>query len=102
MLTAGEVRILLFGHRLRGRTPFSARELGASFTADGVVTLSGDWEPADGSPARFDGDQICFRRGFRFVEWCATLYRNPGGLAAKENEYIWYDEFGAFPFSIIE
>jgi TolB-like protein/class 3 adenylate cyclase/Flp pilus assembly protein TadD len=102
MLTASEVRTLLFGHRLRGRTPFSARELGASFTADGVVTLSGDWEPADGSPARFDGDQICFRRGFRFVEWCATLYRNPGGLAAKENEYIWYDEFGAFPFSIVE
>jgi hypothetical protein len=101
-LTADEVRALLFGHRLRGRTPFSARELGASFTVDSVVALSGDWGPADGSPARFDGDQICFKAGFRFAERCASLYRNPGGLTAKENEYIWYDDFGAFPFSIIE
>ncbi len=101
-LTADEVRPLLFGHRLRGRTPFTARELGASFTTDGLATLSGDWGPANGSPARFEGDQICFRWGFRSVERCAAVFRNPGGAMAKGNEYIWYDEFGAFPFSRVE
>jgi hypothetical protein len=101
-LTASEVRTLLFGHGLRGRTPFSARELGASFTTDGLVTLSGDWGPSDGSVARFDGDRLCFRWGFRSTDHCAVVFRNPGGTMAKGNVYIWYDEFGAFPFSVIE
>jgi TolB-like protein/class 3 adenylate cyclase/Tfp pilus assembly protein PilF len=102
MLTASEVRTLLFGHRLRGRTPFSAHELGAAFTTDGVVTLSGDWGPADGGTVRFRGDQFCFKWSFRAVERCASLFRNPGGAMAKENEYVWYDDFGAFPFSLVE
>jgi TolB-like protein/class 3 adenylate cyclase/Flp pilus assembly protein TadD len=101
-LTADEVRALFFGHRLRGRTPFSAHDLGASFTADGLVTFSGDWGPGDGGVVRFDGADFCFKWGFRAVERCAALFRNPGGTMAKENEYIWYDEFGAFPFSRVE
>lgn len=101
-LTANEVRTLLFGHRLHGRTTSTARELGASFTTDGAVTLSGDWGPADGGKVRFDDHRFCFKWGFRAAERCASVFRNPGGLTAKENEYIWYDEFGAFPFSRVE
>jgi adenylate cyclase len=100
-LTANEVRTLLFGHRLHGRTPSTARELGASFTTDGAVTLSGDWASAAGM-ARFKDHQLCFKWGFRATERCASVFRNPGGLTAKENEYIWYDEFGAFPFSRVD
>jgi adenylate cyclase len=101
-LTASEARALLLGRRLHGRTPFSAHGLGAAFTTDGVVTLSGDWGPADGGTVRFKGDQFCFKWGFRTVDRCASLFRNPGGVTAKENDYIWYDDFGAFPFSLVE
>ena len=101
-LTGDEVRSLLFGHRLHGRTPFTAREVGASFTVDGLVTLSGDWGPADGGQVRFEDHRFCFKWGFRAAERCATVFHNPGGSMAKENEYIWYDEFGAFAFSLVK
>ncbi len=101
-LAAHEVRALLFGHRLHGRTPLTGRELGASFTTEGVVAFSGEWGPADGGTVRFEKQQFCFKWGYRAVERCAAVFRNPGGVTAKENEYIWYDELGAFPFSLVE
>ena len=33
---------------------------------------------------------------------CVVILRNPGGTKAKENEYIWFDQRGAFPFSLVE
>jgi tetratricopeptide (TPR) repeat protein len=101
-LAADEVRVLLFGHRLRGRIPLTGRELGASFTTDGVVAFSGDWGDVDGGEVRFEDHRFCFKWGSRGAERCAALFHNPGGLMAKENEFIWYDEFGAFPFSLVE
>jgi TolB-like protein/class 3 adenylate cyclase len=101
-LTVGEIRSRMFGHQLRGRTPFTARELGASFSIDGLVTFFGDWGSSEGGTVRFEGDQLCFTWGYRSVEKCAGVFRNPGGDRAKGNEYIWYDEFGAFPFSLTE
>jgi adenylate cyclase len=103
-LTADEIRTLIFGHRLHGRSLWTGEERDASITSDGVVALSGDWGllgggPLTGGSARFDGDQLCYR--FDLVSYCGDVLRNPGGTRAKENEFIWY-KGEAFTFSPIE
>jgi class 3 adenylate cyclase/TolB-like protein/cytochrome c-type biogenesis protein CcmH/NrfG len=101
-LSDEELHDLLFGHRLRGRTPITAREWGVAITLEGVVTLSGEWVSSNKSVARFEHHQVCFTWGYRETERCAAIFRNPGGLKANGNEYIWYDDLGAFPFSLVE
>ncbi len=100
-LGADEVRSLFFGHKLRGRTFATHEEHAASVTTDGIASLSGDWGYLDGGTVRFEGDRLCF-------DWttgvgdCGTVFRNPGGTRAKENEFIWHTARGAFTFSQIE
>ena len=103
-LTADEIRTLIFGHRLHGRSLWTGEERVASVTRDGVVALSGDWGLLGGSPLtggspRFDGEQLCYK--FDLVSYCGDVFRNPGGTRAKENEFIWYTG-QAFTFSPIE
>ena len=93
-LTVDEVRTLIFGHRLHGRSLWTGEERNASVTRDGVVALSGDWGllgggPLTGGSARFDGDQLCYK--FDLVSYCGEVLRNPGGTRAKENEFLWYN-----------
>ena len=100
-LSPMEVDALLFGHRIRGRTLESGLEHGASVAADGSAMMFGDWGSGNGR-ARLVGDGLCF-------EWtsghtnCGTVYRNPGGTKAKENEFIWFSHMGGgFPFSLAD
>jgi adenylate cyclase len=106
-LTADEVRSLMFGHRLHGGSR-SGRfvetvERGATFTTDGIVSMSGDWVSAilpltDGT-ARFKGNELCVEFGPQI--YCGAVLRNPGGTRAKENEFIWHTS-EAFTFSQVE
>ena len=103
-LAVDEIRALIFGHRLRGRSPWSGEERVASVSSDGVVALSGDWGllgggPLTGGSVRFGDDQLCYK--FDLVSYCGDVLRNPGGTKAKENEFIWYSG-EAFTFSPIE
>ena len=103
-LTADEIRTLIFGRRLHGRSIWTGEQRDASITSDGVVALSGGWGllgggPLTGGSARFDGDQLCYK--FDLVSYCGDVFRNPGGTRAKENEFIWYNG-EAFTFSPIE
>lgn len=97
-LTAGEIDSLFFGHRLHGRSIWSGQEYGAFVSADGTAMMFGDWGFGNGI-ARLDGDDLCF-------EWtggttnCGTVFRNPGGTKAKENEFIWLSHLrGEYTFS---
>ncbi len=106
LLTASEVQALFFGHRLHGRTFESGEEHAATITTDGVATLTGDWASTGGgtmagSAVRFEGDEVCFLWSDT-VKQCGSVLRNPGGLRAKENEFIWYHGDGAFTFSQVE
>jgi len=47
-----------------------------------------------------DGDNVCLETEIGYVN-CAAIYRNPDGARATENEYIWVNRKGAFPFSIV-
>jgi len=100
-LSAEEIDFLFFGHRLHGRTLGSGEEHGASVAADGTAMMFGDWGFGTGI-ARLDGRRLCF-------EWtggdtnCGTVFRNPGGTGAKENEFIWFSHrAGGFSFSQAE
>ena len=105
-LTADEVRSLLFGHRLHGRTYQSGEEHAATITKEGGGTLTGDWEAMGGGGTAevevlFKGDKLCFVR-LKTATQCGAVFRNPGGRKAKENEYIWYYGNFAFTFSQVE
>jgi len=103
-MTAGEIRTLIFGHRLHGRSLWHGEERFASVTTDGIVTLSGDWGLLGNGPwidgrTRFEKAQLCYT--FDFMSYCGGVFRNPGATRAKENEFIWYNG-EAFTFSVFE
>jgi tetratricopeptide (TPR) repeat protein len=100
-LGTGDIRALFLGHRLRGRTFESDEEHEAIITATGVATLSGDWGTMSEATTEFTGDELCFAEvgGGHF---CASILRNPGGSNLKQNELIWLDRTGAYPFSQVE
>jgi len=105
-LTADESRSLFFGHRLHGRTFDSGEEHASTITEQGVATLTGDWASMGGGSmadcdVRFEGDEVCFV-WLKTVTQCGAVFRNPGGLKAKENEFMWYHGDTAFTFSQVE
>jgi adenylate cyclase len=100
-LTADEIRTLIFGHQLHGRSLRTGETRVASITKDGIADLTGDWNllgdnPLTGGVVSFEGDRLCYK--FDFVSYCGEVFRNPGGTKAKENEFIWYNG-EAFTFS---
>jgi adenylate cyclase len=100
-LTADEIRVLIFGHQLHGRSLRTGKTRTASITKDGIADLAGDWNllgdnPLTGGVVSFEGDRLCYK--FDFVSYCGEVFRNPGGTKAKENEFIWYNG-EAFTFS---
>ena len=103
-LAVDEIRALIFGHQLHGRSLWNGEEREVSISSDGVVALSGDWGllgggPASGGSIRFDGDRLCYK--FDLASYCGDVLRNPGGTRAKENEFIWYNG-EPFTFSPME
>lgn len=105
-LTAEEVRSLFFGHRLRGRVLDYGEVHEAIFSTQGKGTLSGGWASIGGGRMTdvemgFQGDEACFL-WLDTARLCGMVLRNPGGLSAKENEFIWYHGDIAFTFSQVE
>jgi hypothetical protein len=98
-----EIRSLMFGHLLHGRSLRTGDERTASLTKDGLATMSGDWVlgnlPLTDGTTQFKGNKLCIR--FGPASYCGTVFRNPGGTKAKENEFIWYSGT-AFTFSQVE
>jgi adenylate cyclase len=100
-LGANQIRHLFFGHQLHGRSIDKGNEHSAIFTVEGIATLSGDWGELTAATTNFKGDEICFMEAGA-GSFCASILRNPGGMRSVENEYIWLDQTGAFPFSQIK
>jgi adenylate cyclase len=100
-LEANEIRDLFFGHQLHGRSVDKGNEHAATITIGGIATISGDWGEMTAATSRFKGDDICFTETGA-GSFCASILRNPGGTRSVENEYIWLDRTGTFPFSQIK
>lgn len=102
-LPADELRSLFFGHRLRGRMLDSGEEHEAVVSPEGIATLTGDWASLGAGrmsnvEVRFEKDEVCFL-WLKTTNLCGVVSRNPGGLSARENEFIWYHGDRAFTFS---
>ncbi len=100
-LATAEIRALLLGRRLHGRTFETGNEYEAIVTVDGVATLSGDWGELADATLTFTGDEACFEAAGG-TQFCTMVLRNPGGSRATENEFIWLDRTGAYPFSRVQ
>ena len=105
-LSTEEVRSLFLGHRLHGRTRESGEAHAAIISADGIATLSGDWASLGGgtmaeTAVRFGPNEICFVWQ-KVVNLCGPVFRNPGGVKAMENEFIWDPGGIAYTFSQID
>ncbi|WP_457583479.1 adenylate/guanylate cyclase domain-containing protein [Ensifer canadensis] len=102
-LESGEASSLFLGHRLHGRMLDSGEEHEAVISTAGMATLTGDWASIGGGrmtdvEVKFDRDEVCFL-WHKTTNLCGMVLRNPGGLRAKENEFIWYHGDRAFTFS---
>jgi TolB-like protein/lipoprotein NlpI len=90
-LSPDEIRSLMFGHRLHGRSLETGEERAASLTVDGVATFSGDWVSASVASvpglSEFKNDDLCITFGVAI--YCGAVIRNPGGTKTRENEFIW-------------
>jgi tetratricopeptide (TPR) repeat protein len=90
-LTAREIRALMFGHRVHGRSSLTGDKYAASLTDEGVASLSGVWIlPVLASvpgAAEFKKDDLCIT--IDVAIYCGAVIRNPGGTAARQNEFIW-------------
>ena len=99
-LSSDEVRSLMFGHRLHGKSRMTGAERFASITKDGIASMSGDWVPGGlafaGGAAEIKGGELCVRFGASI--YCGSVLRNSGGTRAKKNEFIWM----LFSFSQME
>ncbi|MEY9102154.1 adenylate cyclase [Sinorhizobium fredii] len=105
-LTGYEVRMLFFGHRLRGRMLDLGDGHEAIISTEGIANLSGDWASIGGgrmadAEVRFEGDEVCFMWR-KTASLCGVVLRNPGGVSAKENEFIWLHGDRAFTFSQVQ
>ena len=99
-LQAAEVDALFVGHRIHGRSLDTGEEHGISVAADGSAIIFGDWGGGSGR-VRLDGNDLCFETPDGYIN-CASIYRNPGGSRATENEYFWVNrKGGAYPFSVV-
>ena len=66
-------------------------------SADGTsVTTFGEWDTGTTDTASIKDDELCIVTPT--TEWCISVYRNPGGTRARENEYFSFDRW-AIPFS---
>jgi TolB-like protein len=97
-----QIRSLVVGHRMHGRSLFTGEERAASVSTEGVAELSGDWVAGGhikGGGVAIESGELCYT--FDVVRYCGAVLRNPGGTRALENEYIW-DAGSPFTFSQID
>jgi adenylate cyclase len=105
-LTGEEIRNLLFGSRITGYI-FYPQQFWVKFSENGEMTWNG---PSIGGgltiergKSRIEGDTICWQYEKRFggVEYCATIFRYPGGSYEGKGEYFWCTDFGFGTFSVV-
>jgi len=100
-LTGEEIKSLLFGSKITGYI-FYPQQFWMNFKKNGEVTWQGPGSiPSDTGKSRIEGDTICWQYEKRFegVEYCATVFRYPGGSYEGKDEYFWCSDFGFATFS---
>ncbi len=103
-LSGEEITRIFFGSKVTGYYP---RQFSQKYKKSGEVTYE-ETSAIGGSISvvgkwRIEGDTICWQYPKRFggVEYCATVFRHPGGTYDGKNEYFWCSDFGHSAFSVL-
>jgi adenylate cyclase len=107
-LTGEGIKNLLFGSAITGYIfypmKFSMKyKKNGEFTYDGPSIKSTFGGPTtDRGKSRIEGDTICwqYEKNFGGVEFCATVFRYPGGTPETKDEYFLCMDFGFSTFSV--
>jgi adenylate cyclase len=105
-LSGEEIRRLFFGSRITGYI-FYPQQFWHKYKENGELTYDGPsimgGPTSDSGKSRIEGDMICWQYQKRFggVEYCATIFRYPGGSYEGKDEYFWCTDFGFSTFSVV-
>jgi adenylate cyclase len=102
-LTGEEIKSLFFGSAITGYI-FYPQQFWVNSKKNGEVAWRGPGSiPSDTGKSRIEGDTICWQYEKRFggVEYCATVFRYPGGSYEGKDEYFWCTDFGFSTFSVV-
>jgi TolB-like protein/class 3 adenylate cyclase len=99
-LSGAEIKTLLFGHRVHGRSLRTGKEYGVQISPDGKTAISFSGHLSEAGTPRIESDRICIAEAV--YEWCSMVFRNPGGSRTKENEYFLFSDGWGLPFSRVD
>lgn len=100
-LSAEEIKALTFGHTRRGRDIKSGAAFTDIISADGTISSSGDLGSDTAKLLYLSGNLVCYR----WTDWgpsCSAIFRNPGGTADRQDEYVLLEACCEYRFSIIK
>ncbi len=106
-LTGEEIKNLLFRTTISGFV-FYPQQFWVKFNENGEMTWNGPsmggGPTIESGKSRIEGDTICWQYEKRFggVEYCATIFRYPGGSYEGKDEYFWCTDFGFGTFSVVQ
>ena len=99
-LSGTEIAKITFGHETISHEIPSGRPSSSKTELDGTFTAKiGDWESGKGK-AWVEGDSMCFsfpKEG----RTCAVIFRNPKGTRERANEYLFFQPWNRFEFSVL-
>jgi hypothetical protein len=60
--------------------------------------------PADMGRSRIEGDMVYtqYQKRFLGIEFCSTVFRNPGGKYETKDEYFSCSDIGFIPFPLVK
>jgi hypothetical protein len=100
-LSAEEIKALTFGHTRSGHDVNSGAMFTDVIAQDGSFTTSGSLGADTARLLYLGGNLICYR----FTDWgpsCSAVFRNPGGTAERQDEYILVESCCEYRFSIVK
>jgi TolB-like protein/class 3 adenylate cyclase/Tfp pilus assembly protein PilF len=104
-LTGKEIEALLFGSKITGINLSDGQQWWTDCKKNGECTRRGSGPiSSDTGMSRIEGDMICMQYQKRLwgLEYCATVFRNPGGKHESKDEYFYCSDLGFTPFSSVK
>jgi adenylate cyclase len=101
-LTGEEINSLLFGSTITGYIVYP-RQFWRSTQKNGDFTWRGSKpDSLDAGKSRIEGDTICqqYQKSWWGVDFCATVFRYPGGTYEGKDVYFFCSDFGFATFSV--
>jgi adenylate cyclase len=103
-LSGEEIRKLLLGSKITGINIATGQQWRVERKKNGETTIRGPGPNSfDTGKSRVEGDLLCtqFKKSFWGIEYCMTVFRNPGGTYEGKDEYLNITDFGFSPWSMV-